>query len=236
MSCRRRLLDLETRLSVSDLKLRNKLISLSIQYLEGLGREALHDRALALEVSNAYFRIARNQGVPEWNQQGQYAEAEKSLSKANAFADSVLRADPNNRQALWLSANIAHDRAVTAYAERNYQQVLAYSPKVVDAFGRLARLGNLNRREINGATYMYGDLAEVQLGLHRFSDAVRYARLGIEISKETPTVPGPRAQAFNMLAGALMYLGDFQGGAQCDPRIEEATRETTSRRPQSRCT
>jgi serine/threonine protein kinase len=207
----KRLLDLEKELSATDLKLRNKLISLSIQYLEGLGREALHDRALALEVSNAYLRIAENQGVPEWNQQGQYAEAEKSLGKANAFADSVLVADPNNRQALWLSANIAHDRAVTAYAERNYERVLAYSPNVVDAFDRLARLGNLTKREINGATYMYGDLAEVHLGLHRFSDAARYARLGIEISKETPTVPGPRAQAFNMLAGALMYLGDFEG-------------------------
>jgi serine/threonine protein kinase len=206
-----RLLDLETEIRVSDLKLRNQLISLSIQYLEGLGGEALHDRALALEVSKAYLRVARNQGVPEWNQQGQYAEAEKSLSKANTFADSVLGTDPNNRQALWLSANVAHDRAVTAYAERRFQQVLAYSPQVIEAFDRLVRLGNLTRREINGATYMYGDLAEVHLGLHRFSDAVRYARMGIEISQKTPTVPGPRAQAFNMLAGGLMYLGDFQG-------------------------
>jgi serine/threonine protein kinase len=207
----KKLLDLETELTFTDLKLRNKLISLSIQYLEVLGGEALHDRALALEVSDAYLRIARNQGVPEWNQQGRYEEAEKSLIKANAFADSVLRADPNNRQALWLSANVAHDRAVTAYAERSYQRVLDYSPNVRDAFERLARLGNLTKREINGATYMYGDLAEVHLGLHRFSEAVRYARLGIDISKDTPTIPGPRAQAFNMLAGALTDLGDFEG-------------------------
>jgi tetratricopeptide (TPR) repeat protein len=204
-------LDLETGLQIADLTLRNKLVSLSVQYLKGLGNEALHDKALALDISSAYMRIARIQGVPEWNQLGQYAEAEKSLSKASTFADSVLEADPNNREALWLEGNIAHDRAVTAYTERSYQRVLADSPNVVDAFGRLARLGNLTRREINGATYMYGDLAEVHLGLHRFSDAVRYARLGIEISKENSTVPGPRAQAFNMLAGALMYSGDFEG-------------------------
>jgi serine/threonine protein kinase len=207
----RKLLDLEKELNGTDLKLRNKLISLSIQYLEGLGGEAFNDNALALEISRAYLNVARNQGVPVWNQQGQYAEAEKSLNKANAFADSVLETDPNNRQALWLLVSIAHDRAVTAYAERNYVRVLAYSPNMVDAFGRLSRLGNLTRREINGATYMYGDLAEVHLGLHRFPDAARYARLGVEVSKENPTVPGPRAQAFNMLAGALMYSGDFQG-------------------------
>jgi serine/threonine protein kinase len=224
-SLSKRLLDLETGLNPSDLKLRNKLISLSIQYLEGLGSEALHDKALALDISNAYLRIARNQGVPEWNHQGQYAEAEKSLSKANAFADSVLQADPNNREALWLSGNIAHDRAVTAYAERSYQRVVAYSPKTVDAFGRLARLGNLTKHEINGATYIYGDLAEVHMGLHRFADAVHYARLGIEISEEVSTVPGPRAQAFNMLAGALMYSGDFQGAldaiAESQKHLEE---------------
>jgi serine/threonine protein kinase len=207
----KRFLDLESKLDNADPEVRIKLISLSIQYLESLDREALHDRALALELSRAYLRIARNQGVPEWNQQGQYVEAEKSLTKANTFADSVLRAEPDNREALWLSANVAHDRAVTAYAERGYQQVLAYSPKAVDAFDRLARLGNLTRHEINAATYIYGDLAEVHMGLHRFADAVRYARLGIEFSKENPTVPGPRGQAFNMLAGALTYLGDFQG-------------------------
>ena len=83
-----------------------------------------------LEISNAYLRVARNQGVPEWNQLGQYAEAEKSLTKANAFAESVLRADPDNRQALWLSANVAHDRAVTAYTERDSERVLSYSPNV----------------------------------------------------------------------------------------------------------
>jgi tetratricopeptide (TPR) repeat protein len=225
----RRVLDLETELGVTDLALRTKLVSLSIQYLEGLGNEALHDKALALEISNAYLHVARIQGVPEWNQQGQYAEAEKSLGKANAFANSVLDADPGNREALWLSASVAHDRAVTAYAERSYQRVLTYSLNVVDAFDRLARLGNLTRREINGATYMYGDLAEVHLGLHRFSDAARYARLGIEFSKENSTVPGPRAQAFNMLAGALMDLGDFQGALdaiyESKKQLEQLRRE-----------
>ncbi|HTB13079.1 MAG TPA: serine/threonine-protein kinase [Bryobacteraceae bacterium] len=229
----RGLLDLEAGLDSSDLKLRNKLTSLSIQYLEGLGSETFHDKALALDIGHAYLRVARIQGVPEWNQQGQYEEAEKSLSKAKAFADSVLGEDPNNREALWLSGNIAHDRAVTAYAERSSPRVLAYSPKAVNAFDRLARLGNLTRREINDATYIYGDLAEVHLGLHRFSDAVRYARLGIAISQDNATVPGPRGQAFNMLAGALMYSGDFDGALdaihESQNQLEQLRRENANR-------
>ena len=217
-----KLLDFETELDASDPKLRNKLVSLSIEYLEGLGREALHDKQLALEIGSAYLLVARIQGVPEWNHQGQYAAAEKSLSKTEIFADSVLHEDPHNREALWLSANVAHDRAVTAYAERSSEQVLLYSPKAVEGFARLAQLGNMTRREINGATYIYGDLAEVHIALHRFADAVRYARLGIEFSRNTPSIPGPRGQAFNMLAGALMYFGDYQGALEA---IQEARKQ-----------
>jgi serine/threonine protein kinase len=218
----KKVIDLEVELGTSEPKFRNKLISMSIQYLEGLGSEALHDRTLDLEISNAYLRVARAQGVPEWNQLGQYADAEKSLDKANAFADSVLQGEPDNREALWLTANVAHDRAVTAYAERDPLRVISYSSATVDRFNRLTRLGHLTRREINGATYIYGDLAEVHLGLHRFADAARYARLGIEISKGNTTIPGPRAQAFNMLAGALMYSGDIHGALEA---IQESRKQ-----------
>jgi len=195
----------------SDLNLHHKLTALSIQYLESLGREDLRNRQLALEIGAAYLRVARIQGVPEWNQLGRYEDAERSLSKVAEITSTVLAADPANREALWQSANAAHDRAVIAYVQRRPGQVFAYSPKVVEGFDRLARLGSLTRREINGATYIYGDLAEVHIGLHRFEDAVRYARLGIDYSRNNTAVPGPRAQAFNMLAGALTYLGDFQG-------------------------
>jgi len=209
------LLEIEKQLALpnaaSDLKLHHALAATSIQYLESLGRDDLRNKQLALEIGAAYLRIARIQGVPEWNQQGQYSDADRSLSKVAELANSVLATDPANREALWQSANVAHDRAVIAYIERRPDQVFAYSPKAVEGFDRLARLSNLTRREINGATYIYGDLAEVHIGLHRFEDALRYARLAIDYSRNTSTVPGPRAQAFNMLAGALTYLGDLQG-------------------------
>jgi serine/threonine protein kinase len=211
----RRLLEFETQLSdsnvASDLRLRNEIAATSIQYLESLRPEAQRDKQIALEIAAGYLEIARVQGVPEWNQQGLYVDAEKSLSKAAEMANAVLAADPTNREALWQVGNVAHDRAVVAYAQRRPEEVIAWSPKAVDSFARLARLGNLTRHEINAATYIYGDLAEVQIGLHRFQDAAHYARLGIDYSRNTSNVPGPRAQAFNMLAGALADLGDLPG-------------------------
>ncbi len=202
---------LQGREASGDLRLYGKFTASTIQFLESLRPEALRDRQLALEIGDGYLRIARMQGVPEWNQLGQYADAKKSLSKAAEMAEAVLAADPTNREAIWQSANVAHDRAVIAYTEHRPEEVIAWSPKVVEGFDKLARLGNLTRREINGATYIYGDLAEVHTGLHRFRDAVRYAQMGIDYSRNTSTVPGPRAQAFNMLAGALTGLGEFQG-------------------------
>jgi tetratricopeptide (TPR) repeat protein/predicted Ser/Thr protein kinase len=190
---------------------RRKLLATSTQYLAGLGAEALNDKALALEVAQSYMQVARIQGVASWNNLGQYAEAEESLRKADMFLDTVLAADPHNRDALWLSANVAHDRASAANRERRPEEVIASASKANERFDQLVRLGNLTRKEINGATYIYGDLAEQHINLHQFEDAARYARAGIEISQTNSTVAGPRAQVFTALAGALMYSGDFHG-------------------------
>jgi serine/threonine-protein kinase len=214
----RQQLEFEAQLSTQDggtnLRLHNKIAASSVRVLESLHLETLPDEQLALQIGAGYLRIARLQGVPEWNQMGQYTEAEKSLSKAGEVASAVLAANPTNREALWQVANVAHDRAVVAWARHRPEEVIAWSARVVEPFNRLAKLGNLTRREINGATYIYGDLAEANTGLHRFEDAVRYSRLGIDYSQDNSTVPGPRAQAFNMLAGALMGMGDLQGAQE----------------------
>ena len=196
------------------LKARGKLVSTLTQYLGGLAGEALHDNTLAVEAGDAYVRVARIQGVPVWNTLGQYAEADESLSKGEMVTDPVLVNDPRNREGLYVSANIAHDRAVVASVLRKPEQALAQATKVVSRFDQLFRLGSPTFRDVNAATYIYGDLAELLMSLDRFSDAARYARLGIEISRTTPGIPGPRAQAFNMLAGSLMDLGDFQGALE----------------------
>lgn len=196
------------------LSARRKLVSTSTRYLAGLSAEAIHDKQLAVEVAQAYVQVARIQGVGAWNNLGQYAEAEESLRNADVILDPLLAADPRNREALWLSANAAHDRASVANHAGWPEQVIAGGSKARERFDQLVSLGNLTWKEINGATYIYGDLAEHHINLHRFEDAARYARLGIEISRTTPTVVGPRAQDFAQLASALMYLGDFRGALE----------------------
>lgn len=204
------------------LNARNKLLATSTQYLAGLGADAANNKELAMEVAESYMQVARIQGVPAWNNLGQYREADESLRKADSLLDSVLAADPRNRNALWLSANVAHDHNSVAFGAGWPDQVIASAPKVRGRFDQLASLGNLTRKEINGATYIYADLAENLVALHRFADAARYARMGIEISRTNSTVIGPRAQALSELAGALMDSGDVQGALGA---IQEARQE-----------
>ena len=189
---------------------RKKLVATSTEYLAGLSADAVNDKDLALEAAESYVQVARVQGVPAWNNLGQYKEAEESLRKADSLLDAVLAADPRNRNALWLSANVAHDHAIVAFETGWPELGIASASKTRERFEQLARLGDLTRKEINGATYMYADLADNCTDLHRFGDAARYARLGTEISRNSPFY-GPRAQAFSELALALMNLGDVQG-------------------------
>ncbi|HET7149816.1 MAG TPA: serine/threonine-protein kinase [Candidatus Acidoferrum sp.] len=216
-------LDPELRALPGALSARNKLVSTSTRYLAGLSADAIHDKQLALEVAEAYTQVASIQGVPAWNNLGQYTEAEDSLRKAETLLDSTLAADPGNRQALWLSAHGAHDLAIVAYTAGSPDEIfIASASKAHERFNQLAGLGNFTRREINDATYIYADLAEGDIDLHRFEDAARYARLGVEISASNSTVSGPRAQVFSELAGALMDLGDVQGALNA---VQQARQE-----------
>jgi tetratricopeptide (TPR) repeat protein/predicted Ser/Thr protein kinase len=199
-----------------------KLVATATQYLTGLGADAIRDRQLALEVAESYIQLARIQGVSAWNNLGQYAEAAVNLRKAESLLDPIVAADPHNRYAIYLSANAAHDRASSGIAAGWPEEVIAGGLKVRERFDQLVRLGNLTRKEINAATYIYGDLAEDHIRLHRFQDALTYARAGIEISRTDWTIAGPRAQTFSQLATALKYLGDFQGALEA---IREARGE-----------
>jgi predicted Ser/Thr protein kinase len=191
-----------------------KLVATGTQYLAGLSADAIRDKQLALEVADSYIQLARIQGVPAWNNLGQYADALENLRKAESLLDPIVAADPRDRYAIYLSANAAHDRVLVADAAGQPEQVIAGSLKVRERFDQLVRLGNLTTKEVNAATYIYGDLAEHHIRLHRFQDAVRYARAGIEISQADSTIAGPRAETFGVLANALRDLGDFQGALE----------------------
>ena len=95
-------------------KARQLIVSTSLEYLKRVGAETRGDKDLAMEMGTAYLQLAQIQGVPVNSNLGQFAEAEESLSKADAFVESVLKVDPKYPRALLTSATVAHDRMALA--------------------------------------------------------------------------------------------------------------------------
>jgi serine/threonine protein kinase len=79
---------------------RQRLVSASLEYLEGLAANGHGDIDLAQEIGDAYEQVAEIQGVPTGLNLGEFGKAEASLARADAFIDMVLAARPELRGAL----------------------------------------------------------------------------------------------------------------------------------------
>ncbi len=194
-------------------KARHALVSMSLQYLERLGREAHGDRDLAIELGSAYLAVARVQGVPGNSNLGEIPEADRTLQKADAMIDPVLAKYPRNRVALVRSAEIAHDRMILANTLRRPDQCLAYARKSSDRLDTLLSLGNLNPKEAAAAGHAYGNIALANSNMHQLDDAVRYARKGVEIARAA-NQPDFIAGDLSVLANALRLRGDLEEALQ----------------------
>src|SRR5262249_15775882 len=71
--------DVEARKFTGSTKTRQLIVDTSLEYLRRLSADAQGDRELALEVGNAYMRVARVQGVPISQNLGQMGLAEQNL-------------------------------------------------------------------------------------------------------------------------------------------------------------
>jgi len=188
---------------------RNALVTMSLQYLEGLGREAHGDMALAMEIAKAYLTVARVQGVPGNSNLGEMPEADETLRKGDGMVDFVLAKSARNRAALLLSAEIAHDRMILANTMGRNDLCEVYAGKSATRLDTLVSLGNLDHQEAGVADRLYANIALANANLHKLDDAVRYARRGAEVARaynDTNTIGGN----LSVLSNALRLRGDLE--------------------------
>jgi serine/threonine protein kinase len=107
-------IDAQARELPGSTKTRQLIVNTSLEYLQRLSADVRGDPGLALEVGNAYMRVARVQGVPISPTLGQSDQAEKNLKNAEGFIQLALKAQPANRTAMLRAAQIAHDRMILA--------------------------------------------------------------------------------------------------------------------------
>jgi tetratricopeptide (TPR) repeat protein len=189
---------------------RKALVAASLEYLEGLSRDAGDDLDLMQEVAEGYWRVARIQGVPTGLNLGDFAKAEESLGRADTLIDRVVAARPGDPRALERSGLIAHDRMIVADSERRDADALLHLRKAIVRADALLATGRATDLQQGSAVVIYGDSATASGNMHRYDEAARYARRHLVLARGLGN-PQNTSVALSTLANALRSQGDLEG-------------------------
>ena len=167
---------------------RQLIVDTSLEYLRRLAADARNDSELALDVGNAYIRVARVQGVPISPNLGQMDRAEQTLQRAEELIQPVLASNPANRLALLRSAQITHDRMILAQFKGRHDEARALAHQAANA---LEKFGAGKGDELVGrdvlATYL--NVAYQDVKDEEFDDAIKLCDRAIEIGRSLDIGP-----------------------------------------------
>ena len=167
-------------------KVRNQIVSDTLQYLTALGREASGDKDLSLEIARTYVQVAHVQGDPTSPNLGLFSDAETSLKNAERFIEPVLAQDSQNRGARLLSATIAHDRMILSDVQGRVDEGVADADTAAEQLERFVALGNLTPEEVYGVVYRFGNVADEYDTRRQFDKATMYAQRALDLAGESP--------------------------------------------------
>jgi len=223
-----RIIDLDTAIRTlpGSIDARRRLVAVSLEYLEGLSPEAGGNPDLARQVAEGYWRMARIQGVNTEFNLGDHAKAEESLKKAASLTETLLAQRPRDRDALFLSAVIAHDRTNLADVEERRDDVMVHARRAVERLESFMNLGDSeNPVRLEGflqpgdgwqaervrVALMYTNIALAYVNIHLYTEGARYARRAVEIAQSVPSGKSlqPQVQGLSVWASALRYQGDL---------------------------
>jgi tetratricopeptide (TPR) repeat protein len=175
-------IDVQARQLTGSTKTRQLIVDTSLEYLRRLAADAHGDSELALEIGNAYMRVARVEGVPTSPNLGQMGRADKDLQVAEGFVHSVLVSQPANRTALLRSAQIAHDRMILAFFNGHRDEALALARKSEMALEEF-HAGKGDETEAQPVLATYLNLAHQYVRSEQFGDALRICDHAIQIGR-----------------------------------------------------
>jgi serine/threonine protein kinase len=186
-------IDLQARQLQGSTSTRQLIVDTSLEYLRRLAADAHGDPELALEMGNAYMRVARVEGVPTSPNLGQMDRADRDLQVAEGLVHSVLVSQPANRTALLRSAQIDHDRMILAFFKGHRDEALALARKSEKSLEEFhARKGDEPEAQPVLATYL--NLAHQYVRSEQLDDALRIC---------------DRAIQMGLLLNIQSYIGNF---------------------------
>lgn len=184
-------IDAEARAFSGSTATRQLIVHTALEYLRRLTASVRGDPELALEVGNAYMRVARVQGVPISPNLGQMTEAEQSLRSAERFVQTALKAQPANRTAVLRMAQIAHDRMLLARYNGRRELALPLARQSAEWL-RKYNAGPSDRAEKTAILTAYMNVADEYLIGEQFEDALSLCRRATEIARafDSPAYAG----------------------------------------------
>lgn len=216
--------DEDLRVLPGSTKTRQRIVAASMEYLDGLGREARDDQDLAIELANGYLALAQVQGVPTRPNLGQFAEADQSLRKAEGFLERVLEKNRTRPDVLLTAAEVEQDLMILADSQLHADE-LAHTERAAGYLDTLFA-SHPSGAQIEEALPIYGNVGIAYMNERHLDEAIRVDRHAVELAR---TVSDGRllSAALSLSANALRLSGDVEGAL---PLIQESRQvaETTS--------
>lgn len=190
---------------------RHEIVTMSKRSLEVLSAAARNDRALALEVAEAYSRLARVQGISiEAGPSGQ-EQAGESLSRAQSLLAPVLKHGGANHKAIWVSARVAHDRMILEASRRRGAEAMALADEASRSLGELLQSGGVSEADASTVSELYYNIALTQKNFHRTRNAIENTRGSIEAARLFSGNRLRQSLAASLLADLRRLGGDLDG-------------------------
>jgi tetratricopeptide (TPR) repeat protein len=208
---------------------RQRLVTASLQYLEGLAKDVHGDLDLMLALGDGYWRVAHIQGVPIDANLGEFDKAERNLEIAEGYVDAVRAERPNDRHAVLLALNIAQDRMIMADEGRRRNEALAHARKAATLADRFLNIGTPDRKEFTDVLFIISNVALAFTNMSQYEDAVRALRRVLELDRIEggPDTDMRRSSALSVLANALRLQGNLPEAVTTIREARELSERTT---------
>jgi hypothetical protein len=184
-------IDFQARRLPGNSKTRELIVNTCLEYLRRVAADAPRDPELALDVANAYMRVARVQGVPVSSNLGQMEAAEKNLRRAEDYLRPVLVRQPSNTAAILRSAQIAHDRMLLARFNGRNDQALRFARESGEWLAKLP-VRTMNRQDVDAVLITYVNVAQQHMMAEQFDEALRLSKMGSDVARsiQSKSYPG----------------------------------------------
>jgi tetratricopeptide (TPR) repeat protein/predicted Ser/Thr protein kinase len=176
-------IDAAVRRSPGTTRARQLIVDTSLEYLQRLAADARGDPELALEIGNAYMRVARVQGVPmQTSNLGQTEQAEQSLKAADAMIHSALALHSENRTAILRMAEITHDRMMLLGLRRPGDRALVLARQTTGWLDKYLDSGQVDPREGEEVILLLEHVANQYQSQDHLEEALRLCQRALELA------------------------------------------------------